>query len=107
MPHESEVTPPGRVGRSGKAISIPIGFVRDSEKLYFLPVTGSDTQWYKNAFQNPGIRIDARGTEAEFQAVLIAERKIVPSVIERFREKYAVGDVKKYTQNWMWPLWLS
>jgi hypothetical protein len=42
------------IGRkSGKTISIPVWFVLEGEKLYLLPVQGSDTQWYKNA-QEPG-----------------------------------------------------
>lgn len=53
-------------------------------------------QWYKNVLTNPAIRIDARGTEAEFRAAPITEGKAVKSVIERFREKYGAGDVKKY-----------
>ena len=44
---------------SGQTISIPVWFVLDGDKLYLLPVQGSDTQWYKNLLQNPSIRIDA------------------------------------------------
>ena len=33
------------------------------DKLYLLPVQGSDTQWYKNVLKNPSIRIDARGAQ--------------------------------------------
>ncbi len=52
------------IGRkSGKTISIPVWFVLEDEKLYLLPVRGSDTQWYKNVLRNPQIRIDARGVE--------------------------------------------
>jgi hypothetical protein len=36
--------------------------------LYLLPVQGSETQWYKDVLENPTIRIDARGVEAEFSA---------------------------------------
>ena len=37
------------IGRkSGKTISVPVWFVVEGEKLYFLPVQGSDTQWYRN-----------------------------------------------------------
>ena len=89
-----QVTVIGR--KSGKAISIPVWFVLEGAKLYLLPVNGSDTQWYKNVFKNPAIRIDVRGTEAEFQALPITERRAVKSVIESFREKYGAGDVKKY-----------
>jgi hypothetical protein len=49
------------IGRkSGKTISIPVWFVLEGDKLYLLPVQGSETQWYKNVLQNPTIRIDAR-----------------------------------------------
>jgi deazaflavin-dependent oxidoreductase (nitroreductase family) len=85
------------IGRkTGKTISIPIWFVLEGEKLYLLPVKGSDTQWYKNVLKNPQIRIDARGAEAEFRAVPVADDKAVKSVIEKFREKYGAKDVKKY-----------
>jgi deazaflavin-dependent oxidoreductase (nitroreductase family) len=85
------------IGRkSGRTISIPVWFVFEDDKLYLLPVQGSDTQWYKNVLKNPKIGIDARGAEAEFRAVLITDPKQVASVAEKFREKYGAGDVKKY-----------
>jgi deazaflavin-dependent oxidoreductase (nitroreductase family) len=85
------------VGRkSGRTISIPVWFVVEGEKLYLLPVQGSDTHWYKNVLQNPSIGIDARGVEAELRAKPINKSDSVKSVIEKFREKYGAGDVKKY-----------
>jgi len=85
------------IGRkSGKTISNPVWFVLEGEKLFLLPVQGSDTQWYKNVLRNPSIRIDARGAEAEFQAAPITDDKAVKSVVEKFREKYGAKDVKKY-----------
>jgi deazaflavin-dependent oxidoreductase (nitroreductase family) len=85
------------IGRkSGRTISIPVWFVLEGEKLYLLPVLGSDTQWYKNVLKNPQIRIDARGAEAKLRAKKIAESKAVKSVIEKFREKYGMANVKKY-----------
>jgi len=82
--------------KSGKTISVPVWFVLDGEKLYLLPVQGSDTQWYKNVLQDPSMRIDAGGAEAGLRAVPITEAKGVKAVIEKFREKYGAGDVKKY-----------
>jgi hypothetical protein len=85
------------IGRnSGRTISIPVWFVLEGNKLYLLPVQGSDTQWYRNVLQNPSIRVDARGAEAEFRAVTLTDSKAVESVIEKFREKYGSQDVKKY-----------
>jgi hypothetical protein len=46
--------------------------------------------------KNPSIRIDARGEEGEFEAVPITKPSQVSGVVEKFREKYGAGDVKKY-----------
>jgi deazaflavin-dependent oxidoreductase (nitroreductase family) len=85
------------IGRnSGKTIAVPVWFVAESEKLYLLPVHGSDTQWYRNVLKNPQIGIDARGVKAELTAKPISKSEAVNGVIERFRQKYGAGDVKKY-----------
>jgi deazaflavin-dependent oxidoreductase (nitroreductase family) len=85
------------IGRkSGRTISIPVWFVLEGDKLYLLPVQGSDTQWYKNVLQNPSIRIDARGSEAGLTAKPVTKASAVKSVVEKFREKYGAKDVKKY-----------
>jgi deazaflavin-dependent oxidoreductase (nitroreductase family) len=85
------------IGRkSGQTISVPVWFVLEGEKLYLLPVRGSDTQWYKNVLQNPQIRLEARGVGATFRALPVATAKAVKSVTEKFREKYGAKDVKKY-----------
>ena len=91
---EINITVTGR--KSGRAISIPVWFALEDDKLYLLPVQGSDTQWYKNVLKNPRIRIDARGAEAEFQAIPITDAKQVSSVVEKFRAKYGTSDVRKY-----------
>ncbi len=83
---ELTITVTGR--KSGRAISKPVWFVLENDTLYLLPVYGSDTQWYKNALKNSTIRIDARGAEAELQAVPITDAKQVSSVVDRFRAKY-------------------
>jgi hypothetical protein len=90
------------IGRkSGRSISNPVWFVLgedklDEDKLYLLPVQGSDTQWYKNVLKNPSMRIEAGGAEGEFNATAIRDSARVLSVVEKFREKYGAGDVKKY-----------
>ena len=82
--------------KSGLTISIPIWFVVEDDKLYLLPVQGSDTQWYKNVLKKPSIRIGVRGTESEFNAVPITDATQVSSVAEKFRDKYGANNVKKY-----------
>src|SRR6266481_3861413 len=85
------------IGRkTGQTISIPVWFVLEGDKLYLLPVRGSDTQWYRNVLQNPSIRIDARGAEAKLRAVPITDAIQASSVVAKFRNKYGASDVKKY-----------
>jgi deazaflavin-dependent oxidoreductase (nitroreductase family) len=82
--------------KSGRVISVPVWFVLEDEKLFLLPVQGSDTQWYKNVLNNPSIRVDARGAEDEFHAVPLTDARQVSSVVEKFRKKYGANDVRKY-----------
>lgn len=82
--------------KTGREISIPVWFVLDGEKLYLLPVQGSDTQWYKNVINNPLIRIDVGGAKGEFNAVPITDPGQVSTIAAKFREKYGASDVKKY-----------
>src|SRR5713101_3416214 len=91
---EMNITVTGR--KSGRTISIPVWFVLEDDKLYLLPVQGSDTQWYKNVLKNPSIRIDARGAEAKVKVGLVTDVTQVSSVVEKFRAKYGANDVKKY-----------
>ena len=82
--------------KSGRTISIPVWFALEEGKLYLLPVSGSDTQWYKNVLKNPSIRMDAGGDNAELRVVPVTDLKQVSSIVEKFRAKYGAGDVKKY-----------
>jgi deazaflavin-dependent oxidoreductase (nitroreductase family) len=92
--NEIKISVTGR--KSGRTISNPVWFVFEDGKLYLLPVQGSDTQWYKNVLNKPKIRVDIRGAEAELDVVPVMDKKQVSSVVEKFREKYGTGDVKKY-----------
>jgi deazaflavin-dependent oxidoreductase (nitroreductase family) len=82
--------------KSGRTISNPVWFVAEDDKLYLLPVKGSDTQWYKNVVKKPSIGVRAGSAEAEFKVVPITDAKQVSSVVEKFHAKYGAGDVKKY-----------
>jgi deazaflavin-dependent oxidoreductase (nitroreductase family) len=94
---ELTITVTGR--KSGQPISNPVWFVFEDGKLDLLPVSGSETQWYKNVLKNPTIKIDARGAETELRVVPVTDAKQVSAVVEKFRKKYGAGDVKKYYSN--------
>jgi hypothetical protein len=85
------------IGRkTGRVVSRPVWFVLVGDKLYLLPVEGSDTQWFQNLLRNPWVRVSTRSAEADFKGTPITDPKEVQSVLEKFRQKYGVGDVKKY-----------
>ena len=91
---EITITVTGR--KSGRAISNPVWFVLEENKLYLLPVAGSDSQWYKNVLKNSAIRIEAGGVHADLKVVPVTDSAQVKSIVEKFRAKYSARDVKKY-----------
>ena len=92
--NEIELTTTGRT--SGRESSRPVWFLRQGENLYLLPVTGSDSQWYKNVVKTPAIRLAAGGTEYTVRAVPITDPKKVDEVVKNFRAKYGARDVASY-----------
>ncbi len=72
------------------------GLLWKDDTLYLLPVSGSDTQWYKNVLKKPSIGVKAGGAEAELKVVAVSDAEQVSSVVEKFRKKYGASDVKKY-----------
>lgn len=91
---ELEITVTGRT--SGKNISLPVWFVRHQDRLYLLPVRGSETQWYRNLLQKPGMTIKADASSADVKARSIRDGKRVSDIADQFRKKYGAGEVKKY-----------
>ena len=94
---EIELTVTGR--KSGKPLPRPVWFVLRGTELLLLPVTGTDSQWYKNVLRDPQVRI--RSSRQAFNGRLrtMTEKKQVDEVIELFKEKYGPSDIKKYYPN--------
>ena len=92
--NEVELTTTGRT--SGRESSRPVWFVRQGQNLYLLPVTGSDSQWYKNLLKTPTIRLAAGDTEYSARAVPVTDPAKVDEVVESFRAKYGARDVESY-----------
>ena len=82
--------------KSGATITLPVWFVLEGDKLYLLPVFGSDTQWFKNLEKHRALGISAKGWEANFKPAIVSDPKVVKAVADKFRTKYGAADVKKY-----------
>jgi deazaflavin-dependent oxidoreductase (nitroreductase family) len=92
--NEIDLTVRGR--KSGQDISRPVWFVHEDDKLYLLPVQGSDTNWYRNVLKYPNVKISAQRQELKGKARRITDDKKVKEIVEKFRSKYGNSDVQKY-----------
>jgi len=91
--NEIEVTVTGR--SSGRSLSYPVWFALDGDKLYLIPVRGSDTEWYKNLRKTPTIQLSARGKTLIASARFLTDEAQLDKVLEKFRAKYG-RNVKAY-----------
>jgi len=91
---EIDLTVRGR--KSDQDISRPVWFVHEDDKLYLLPVMGSDTNWYRNVLKNPTVKISAQGQELRGKTKTITNDNKVKEIIQKFRSKYGNSDVQKY-----------
>ena len=92
--NEIDLTVKGR--KSGQDISRPVWFVHEEDKVYLLPVQGSDTNWYRNVLKNPNVKISAQTQELEGTARTVTDTNKVKEIVEKFRSKYGISDVQKY-----------
>ena len=76
---------------SGRAVSIPVWFVLDGEKLYLLPAYGWVHSGTRTCSRTSSVRIKAPGAEAAFKVVPSLTPHKVSSVTEKFRAKYGDG----------------
>ena len=91
---EVELTVTGR--KSGNESSRPIWFVEDGNRLLLLPVSGSDSNWYRNAVKTPEIRLAADGAELRSTAKPVQDPAGVAGVVKKFGEKYGADRVAEY-----------
>jgi hypothetical protein len=91
---ELQITVTGRKTR--REHSTPVWFVREGKTVFLLPVRGSKNQWYRNILKSRRIKISSGKLSLHLSARPIIEPKTVGSVIDRFRKKYGVADVKRY-----------
>ncbi len=91
--NEIEITVTGR--KSGLSLTYPVWFALDGDKLYLIPVRGSDTDWYKNLRKTPTIRLEARGKTLTASARFLTDQAQLDKVLEKFQAKYG-RNVKSY-----------
>jgi deazaflavin-dependent oxidoreductase (nitroreductase family) len=93
---EVEITVTGR--RSGRDRSLLVWFVQEDDKLYLLPLKGTDTEWYRNVLKTPTMRLASGGAEATATATPTTDPAKVSDVVEKFRAKHG-DDVARYYEK--------
>ncbi|MEV6810576.1 nitroreductase/quinone reductase family protein [Micromonospora sp. NPDC051296] len=91
---EVELTVTGR--KTGRQISRPVWFVLDEDSVFLVPVTGSDSEWYKNVRQTPMVQLAANGTALSSGATPITDADRVDHVVAMFRDKYGAEQFASY-----------
>ncbi len=94
---EVEIDVQGRV--SGKSHRLSVWFVYEGDRIYLLPIKGSDSDWYKNVRANPSVRISVGGNSISSVAKPLTEPQKVKKVIERFNRKYGQEEVQTWYQK--------
>src|SRR5258707_12430564 len=84
--NEIEITVTGRT--SGRSLSYPVWFALEGDKLYLLPVRGSDTDWYKNLRKTPTIGLSTKGKTFTTSGRLLTDQAQIGKVLEKYRDKY-------------------
>jgi len=82
--------------RSGGSHSLPVWFVLEGDTLHLLPVSGSDTNWYRNILKDPQMTLTTDGESLTVKARPIREKGLVEKTIERFRARYGAGEISRW-----------
>jgi deazaflavin-dependent oxidoreductase (nitroreductase family) len=91
---ELQLTDRGR--RSGQEQSRPVWFVVEGDILHLLPVSGSDTNWYRNIVVHPDVTLTVNGESLRVSARPITEPTLVAATVKRFRARYGASQIARY-----------
>ena len=93
---EVEITVTGR--RTGLDRSLLVWFVQEDDKLFLLPLKGTETEWYRNVLKTPTMRLARGGAEATAKPTPLTDPAQVSAVVEKFRAKHG-DDVARYYEK--------
>ncbi len=95
--NEVELTVTGR--KSGEESTRPVWFVLEDDKVLLVPITGTDSGWYRNIEKTPTIGLRADGAEYSADARPTDDPNLVEHAAEVFGEKYGADKVRDYYPN--------
>jgi len=91
---EVDLTVTGR--STHRQITNPVWFVQENDRLYLVPVRGSDSDWFKNVLAVPEVQLTADNAHASAPAVAITDPGQVRAIVDKFRARYGADQVAQY-----------
>lgn len=91
-----ELTMTVRGRRSGRTHSLTVWFVLEGDTLHLLPVSGSDTDWYRNILTTAEMTLAVDGESLKVEPRPISESGLIEQVVKRFRAKYGAGEISRW-----------
>jgi deazaflavin-dependent oxidoreductase (nitroreductase family) len=91
---ELQLTDRGR--RSGQEHRRPVWFVVEGNIVHLLPVSGSDTNWYRNILSHPQVTLTVNGESLTTTTRAVTDPPLVGATVDRFRARYGAGEVARY-----------
>jgi len=82
--------------RNPETYSTPVWFVDQKNKIYLLPVSGSDTNWYKNIRVKPNVTLTVDKKALQVEAKPMDEPNRVKEVINMFGAKYGADEIERW-----------
>jgi hypothetical protein len=82
--------------RSGRTHSLPVWFVLEGDTVHLLPVSGSDTNWYRNILTTAEMTLAVDGESLSVEPQPITEAGLVGQTVGRFRAKYGAGEIDRW-----------
>lgn len=92
--NQIDITVTGR--STGRQFTVPVWFVEDDGKLYLVPVSGSDSDWYKNVRATPRMQVTADGESIAASDTPITDTDRVRTIVGKFSEKYGADQIASY-----------
>jgi hypothetical protein len=93
---KTELTITVRGRRSGRTHSLPVWFVLEDDCLHLLPVSGSDSNWYRNVLSGGQMTLTVDGESLKVEPQPISEASLVRQTVDRFRAKYGAGEIRRW-----------
>jgi len=91
---ELNLTVRGR--RTGQESNRLVWFVVEGNILHLLPVTGSDSNWYRNVVADPDVTLTVDSESLRVRARPVTEPALVSATVERFRARYGASQISRY-----------